>query len=145
MRVPAAALLALVLAAVPAAPRAETITVTAQTCAALAQYVPAPDVAYRPGVDVDGKQVAPADLGGAPALEVPADITVAITVEIARVLGIPAFPDPARPQDDLYKPEAGIGVVTYRDGRFAFNGRPLQPDAEAALAALCQRHGRRRR
>ncbi len=128
----------------PATARAETITVTAETCAALAEYLPAPDVAYRPGVDVNGNPVAPADLGGTPQIEVPQDFTIAITVEIARVLGIPAFPDPARPQDDTYKPEANIGIVTYKDGRFAFNGQPLQSDAEAALARLCERQARRR-
>ncbi len=133
------------LALAPVAGRGETITVTATTCAALANYVPAPDVAYRPGVDAEGNAVVPADLGGAPPIRVPDFFSVAITVEVAHRLGIPVFPDPANPQNDLYKPEAAIGVVTYTDGRFEFNGQPLQDDAEAELAALCQRaHSHRR-
>ncbi len=129
----------------PVVGRGETITVTAETCAALATYEPAPDVEYQPGVDVNGAPVAPADLGGTPRIEVPRDISVSITVELAHVLGIPAFPDPAHPQNDIYKPEAAIGIVTYKDGKFAFNGQPLQSDAEAALAKLCQQQGQGRK
>lgn len=133
------AILAVLAVLAPASGWAETVVVTAATCEALATYVPAPDVNYRPGVDVNGNPVAPADLGGTPQIKVPEDIVVTITVELARTLGIPAFPDPAHPQNDIYKPEASIGVVTYKDGRFAFNGQPLQSDAEAELAKLCQR------
>jgi hypothetical protein len=135
----APALLVAALAVLADAGRAETVTVTAATCAALTRHVPAPDVAYKPGVDVDGNPVAPADLDGTPRLEIPESFAIPITVEIAHRLGIPAFPDPANPQNDTYKPEASIGTVTYENGRFAFNGQPLQDDAEAALAELCQR------
>jgi hypothetical protein len=145
MRAPLAILAASVLALAPAPGRGETITVTAATCAALAAHVPAPDVAYRPGVDVDGNPVTPADLGGTPEIKVPESFSIAITVEIAHRLGIPAFPDPANPQNDIYKPEASIGVVTYTDGRFEFNGQPLEDDAQAALAALCQKRDGNRR
>ncbi len=41
-----------------------TIYVTRDDCAMLQQHQPSPDVTFRPGVDVNGKYVAPADLPG---------------------------------------------------------------------------------
>jgi hypothetical protein len=122
-----------ILAAVPAF--AQTITITREGCAALQQYVPAPDVDYRPGVDVDGNAVAPADLNGSPQIKIPDEIAIAITVLLQRKLGIPA-----NPAD--YKPEAYIGTVVVKpDGRVYFNNQPLQDDAAFELAQLCQKQG----
>jgi hypothetical protein len=119
---------------------AETITITPQTCAQLTRHTPRADVEYRPGQDVvNGKKVVPADLSDTPPIKVPENFDIAITVELAHTLGIPAFPDPARPERDLYKPEANIGTVSYLDGRAYFNGQPIQGDAEAELSQLCQR------
>ena len=126
----------LALAAYPAG--AQTITITQQSCAQLTRYTPSADVEYRPGQDVvNGKKVVPADLADTPPIKVPENFDVFITVEIAKSLGIPTVPN-------LYKPEAYIGTVSYIDGRFYFNGQPLQSDAEATLSELCQRVGRTR-
>jgi len=119
---------------------AQTITVTEQTCAQLTRHIPRADVEYRPGEDVvNGKKVVPADLDATPQIKVPESFTIPITVEIAHRLGIPAFPDPAHPELDVFKPEVNIGTVTYRDGRMYFNDQPMQDDAEASLAELCQK------
>ncbi len=40
------------------------VTVTRQDCARLIRHTPSADVAYQPGVDVKGREVAPADLPG---------------------------------------------------------------------------------
>src|SRR3546814_8990549 len=40
------------------------VVITAQDCSRLVEHSAAPDVAYRPGVDVRGRSVAPADLPG---------------------------------------------------------------------------------
>lgn len=131
MRIPVtiSAILWLVSAVFPAA--AETVTVTVEGCAGLVRHVPDSDVAYKPGVDVDGNEVTPADLPGAAPIKLPEQIDIPITVEIDTRYGIPAVPG-------LYKPEATIGTVTYRDGRFWFNGQPLQDEAQAELTRACQ-------
>ena len=133
------AVLAAILALGPVCASAQTITITQQTCAQLTRHVPAANVEYKPGVDVvNGKKVVPADLS-ATQIKVSENFDIAITVELAHRFGIPAFPDPNNPQRDLYKPEANIGTVSYRNGRAYFNDQPLQDDGEAALAELCQR------
>lgn len=134
------AVLAGILAAGAFPAGAQTVTITPQTCAQLTHHTPRADVEYRPGEDVvNGKKVVPADLSGTPPIKVPENFDIAITVEVAHALGIPAFPDPAHPERDLYKPEANIGTVSYVDGRAYFNGQPIQNDAEAELSQLCQK------
>jgi hypothetical protein len=89
-------------------------------CAELLSSVAGPD--YVPGVDVDGNKVAPADLAGQPT---------------APIGNIPIF---------LHHGVAGtagrggliVGSVTVRDGRAYFDGAPLAPDDQAAIAAACR-------
>ena len=108
-----------------------TVAITRADCARLVAHVPGPDVAYQPGVDVYGREVAPADLGGTPRIELPETILIDIEVDLLQRFGIPASPA-------LYDPDAEVGEVAYRDGRFTFNGQPLQDEAQAELAARCQ-------
>ena len=130
---PALLLLAAALAAAPGAAHEQktTVAITRADCARLVAHVPGPDVAYRPGVDVYGRAVVPADLGGPPRIEVPETILIDIEIDLLGRFGIPA--DPA-----LYDPDAEVGEVLYKDGRFTFNGQPLQDQAQAELAARCQ-------
>ena len=107
------------------------VAITRADCARLVAHVPDPDVAYQPGVDVYGREVAPADLGGAPRIELPETILIDIEIDLLERFGIPANPA-------LYDPDAEVGEVAYRDGRFTFNGQPLQDEAQAELAARCQ-------
>ncbi len=121
------------LAASPAAAHeTATVTITRADCARLVEHVPGPDVAYQPGVDIYGREVVPADLGGAPRIELPETILIDIEVDLFERFGIPANPA-------LYEADAEVGAVLYQDGRFTFNGQPLQDEAEAELAARCQR------
>ncbi len=130
--VPALFLLAAALAAAPAAAHEKaTVAITRADCARLVAHVPGPDVAYQPGVDVYGREVAPADLGGAPRIELPETILIDIEIDLQARFGIPVDPT-------LYDPDAEVGEVLYKDGRFTFNGQPLQDEAQAELAARCQ-------
>ena len=142
---PALFLLAAALVAAPVAapvaahekaPVAISVAITRADCARLVAHVPDPDVAYRPGVDVHGREVVPADLGGAPRIELPETILIDIEIDLLARFGIPANPA-------LYDPDAEVGEVAYRDGRFTFNGQPLQDEAQAELAARCQQVERR--
>jgi hypothetical protein len=123
----------LVLAA--AADDQAVVTITKADCDRLVEHRPAPDVAYQPGVDVNGTPVAPADLNGGIQIAVPETIRIPITVDLFNRFGIPANPN-------SFEAEAEVGVVTYRDGRAYFNGQPLQDDAAAELSALCQKAAR---
>ncbi|HEX9791510.1 MAG TPA: hypothetical protein VGA60_12680 [Kiloniellales bacterium] len=114
------------------------VTISKADCDRLVEHRPAPDVAYQPGVDVNGQPVVPADLNGGIQIAVPETIRIPITVDLFNRFGIPANPD-------SFEAEAEVGVVTYRDGRATFNGQPLQDDAAAELSVLCQTAARENR
>jgi len=107
------------------------LRVAAADCARLVRHVPAPDVAYRPGVDVYGRPVTPADLDAAN-VTIPETILILITVDLQERFGIPA-------NSILFEGNAGIGVVAVDGDRVTFNGRELTDPETRALAAACQR------
>ena len=119
----------LVFAATPA--WAEKVTITGTDCRKLVRHQPAPDVAYKPGVDVKGRKVAPADINDAPQIKVPETITFDAAVDLRR-FGIPN-------SSPLFQPNVGIGRVDVQpDGRVFFNGERLGNPEVTALEELCQ-------
>ena len=108
------------------------ITISKADCDRLAVYQPAPDVAYQPGVDANGRPVTPADLNGGTQIAVPETIRIPIEIDLFDRFGIPANPD-------QYEADAEVGEVIYRNGRAYFNDQPLQDETAAELAALCQK------
>ena len=67
----------------------QVVTVTAGDCRRVVAHVAAADVEYRPGVDVRGRKVAPADLGGGPPIKLPDEIAFDIKVDLRNFLGGP--------------------------------------------------------
>lgn len=110
---------------------APRVTVTEGQCRALTAHVPAPDVAYQPGTDVMGRPVAPADLPGGSRIALPDSFDIPITVDLGDRYGIPADPS-------LFDGEVQVGTVTLQDGRLYFNGQPLTPEDEQAIAYACR-------
>jgi hypothetical protein len=126
------------LAAMPAA--AQNIYMDGVDCQRLTvTHVPAPDVAYKPGVDAQGRKVAPADLnGGGAQITVPDRITFDVAVDLRR-FGIPST-------SPLFQPNLPLGKVTVeRDGRAFYNGQPLQSPEIEALRELCRQRGAAKR
>lgn len=119
---------------------AQKITMDGVDCQRLTvTHVPAPDVTYKPGVDAQGRKVAPADLnGGAAQFTVPDRITFDVAVDLRRY-GIPST-------SPLYEPNLPLGKVTVeRDGRAFYNGQPLQNQEVEALREICKQRGATRR
>ncbi len=108
------------------------VGIAKRDCRRLAPHVPAPGVAYQSGVDVRGRSVAPADLGGAPRIALPEIIVIDIDVDLEDRFGFPA-------NADSYSADATVGVVEIEpDGTARFNGQPLQDEAQSELARRCQ-------
>lgn len=118
----------------PAAAEESYLTISEDDCARLARHYPADDVTYQPGRDVYGKPVVPADLDGASPLIMPQSVVIPIELELFERYGIPA--NQANFKGDVF---IGEVVVDVASGRAIFNGQPLQSEAEADLAARCQR------
>lgn len=58
-----------------------TVTVTREDCLRLVRHVPSADTTYRPGVDVYGRAVAPADLDGGVRIELPDSYSFDIEIQ----------------------------------------------------------------
>lgn len=130
-RIPAIkAFLFLAFAAAPG--NAATLTISRDHCVRLVRHVPAADVTYRPGVDVRGNPVVPADLDGGAGIVLPKSFAIPLTVDLGRHLGIPL-------KDDGLKAEAQLGSIEYRDGQFWFGGKRLGGKGSAVLTEICRR------
>ena len=105
---------------------AATATVSSGTCARLTEHKADSSVAYQPGVDAQGRKVAPAGTGGEFKFKAPKEIKIPIQI------------DPGL-SSEFSTSDTTVGNVTYRDGRLYYNGKPLQDDETARIARLCQR------
>ena len=101
-------------------------------CAGLAAHVPSDEATYRPGVDVRGRPVAPADVDGTPALALPESYRIRIEVDSEDRFGIPATAG-------RYDADIAVGeALVEADGRVLFNGQPLQSEAAFELGRRCR-------
>jgi hypothetical protein len=127
--------IALVLVAVAwAAPVSAEIAISRKDCQRLVNHEPAPDVTYQPGVDVHGRPVVPADLGGGQQIQLPDVIYIPIEVLIQDKYGIPA-------NSVLYDATALVGVVSVRGNQVYFEDQPLTDPEIVALEAACRDRG----
>ena len=103
------------------------VTIGKRECEYLMRHRPAPDVAYRPGVDVRGRAVAPAEGDGPAPLKLPDTYTFAISRTIA---GLPGGAEA----------EMAIGTIEYdiNSGRMTFNGHPLTDPLADELVIHCR-------
>ncbi|MFC5355411.1 hypothetical protein [Azospirillum himalayense] len=101
-------------------------------CRFLTAHRPAPGVEHTPGVDVNGKAVAPADLpgsaGAAPPLE---RFDIPVTVDFARRMGFPVPQGAAAPGVE-------VGYLTWYANRLYFNGQPIGAPSETEVYAYCR-------
>lgn len=118
-------LAALTLMAAPAL--AET-----RDCAWLVRHVPDADVAYRPGVDVHGKPVAPADLAPAPSVLPDNRVMLDLSLPLRLFRG-----GPSRRVDEA---DVLVGVAEFdlATGEVRVNGQSLNGPDTAALVAWCR-------
>lgn len=92
-------------------------------CQILVEHQPAPDVAYQPGVDVNGNPVVPADVAPTPVQSQP--IEIPITIDFVQQLNLP---------QDMEMSGKVAALTVYPDGKVAYNGRMLEPTTQTLCA-----------
>ena len=125
-------ILALTLAtAAFAAPRRPRAVIGRTECRALLRTPAVAGPAYEPGVDVNGRPVAPADVGGASPL---GDITIDLRTLLGQISGVDVPPTVAA--SEIREGRIRIGVA---NGQVTMNGHPLGPAATTAARAACRK------
>ncbi len=109
---------------------AASATISSRDCQRVVRHQASADVAYKPGVDVRGKKVKPADAGGGSAYKLPKEFSFNIGVDIAAKYGLDAKNITA---------EMTTGKVTVRGSRVYMNGKSMTTNDQAELAAKCQK------
>lgn len=101
-------------------------------CRLLARHVPAADVAYRPGVDVRGKPVVPADASPYGRIPTPQQVAIDLSLPL-RDLG-------REPSRRLAGAEVQLGRASLdlASNQLVFNGEPLTEPLLAQLVAACR-------
>ncbi|HZB90234.1 MAG TPA: hypothetical protein VE397_02260 [Stellaceae bacterium] len=108
------------------------MVMSSDLCPSLAAGEPAvPGADYTPGVDVEGRPVAPADLPGSASPLGAGDVPIAIRPDLAKRYGAPA-------NSSFFHGKAMTGVITVQNGRAYLNGVPLAANEQSMLAAACR-------
>jgi len=100
-------------------------------------HIADPGVSFRPGRDVYGRRVAPAELPGQPRIALPKVFRIRISVDLETYLGI--VPPPG------LDPDVPLGWLTVRGDKVYFNGQPLDDPHQSFIAAQCRRRLRHTR
>ena len=123
-------------------PLALPVTVSKTDCQRLIQHVPAPDVAYQPGVDVHGKSVAPADLpSSGPTIPLPDQIQFNYTINPTNY-GLTAAQ--AQQKSQLVtgnNSQASIATIKFdlSSQKLTVNGQPLSSSDQQGVIAECRK------
>lgn len=102
------------------------IIVTKDTCRMLTVHVPDSSVAYKPGVDVHGKPVVPADLNGGNSWQLPQTVSFMVREDLAAQ-------GPREYEADFAEIKVDLGT-----NRVTLNGQPLTPPDQSRLIAQCK-------
>ncbi len=124
-----------------AAQQAQPVTISRQDCTNIMRHSPSADVAYKPGVDVSGRAVAPADLPAQPSLVLPDQITINLLFNpFAGRTNVPGTG-----ATSLMPSQGSVGAVTVdtRTGRVTYNGQPVGDSQQNAVAEACRNTYRR--
>lgn len=102
-------------------------------CQLLVKHVPAADVTYQPGYDLNGKPVVPADVTRSASIDLH-KIQIPLTVNLARIYRIDTTQYPLRSYPHM--PDQ-IGTLVVEDGHVLLNDIALTDQEQDNLSVLC--------
>ena len=117
---------------VPTTAVGQETVVSKRECQRLIRHSPSGDVAYKPGIDVRGRKVKPADPHGGSPIKLPKAIEIPITIDFAERYGFDGKGVTA---------ESTLGKVTVKAGQAYWNGEPLNPNDQARIERACREAG----
>lgn len=119
------------------------LRVDTAACRYVTKHVPDADVEYKPGVDVHGKKVVPADITPPVDYGIENSFNLRLTTDAVKAFGI-KVPEirsnvqGANPNAAGVTTDTAFGYITLKHGKAYLNGKPLDPAGESQLAVLCK-------
>jgi hypothetical protein len=93
------------------------------------------DATYKPGVDVHGKAVAPADVPSSTSFALPNKIAIPLTLDLAKSLNLNVSQYPYNRLGT--GTEVQLGTLTLEGDQVFFNGKPLTSQDQEGLLTAC--------
>src|SRR5260370_28888084 len=94
------------------------VVVSSKACADVVAHVPDAGVAYRPGVDVNGNPVAPADLPDSASPIAADNFPIFLTLDLKKRFRVPEA-------GKLFKLQEVVGLIAVQGDTVFFNGQPI--------------------
>ena len=116
----------------------DKLQVTKTECLRLFQHQPAPDVAFKPGVDVYGRKVAPADVPNASPFQVPSEIVIDFSVDLNEKYGIGQDAEGNKRYSATTETFGNVRVDPL-SGKVTYGGQPLDGVDTEAIRDACRR------
>ena len=119
------------------------IRVDNAACRYVTKHIPDADVDYKPGVDVHGKKVVPADITPPTDYGLENSFNLRLTTDAVRAFGI-KVPEirsnvsGSNPNSSAVTSDTAFGYITLKNGKPFLNGKPLDPAGQSQLAILCK-------
>lgn len=113
--------------------------VSVKTCRFLTIHVPDADVNYKPGVDVQGRAVTPADLSPSHDLGLKNRISFLLILDVAKEN---RGSDNSRQKFQDHPGLEGnikLGEIVLQDGKVSLDGKPLAAEQRQELNEFCQK------
>ena len=119
------------------------IRVEKGVCRYVTKHIPDADVEYKPGVDVHGKKVVPADITPPVDYGLENSFYLRLTTDAVRAFGIKVPEirsniDGANPNAAGVTTDTAFGYITLKHGKAYLNGKPLDAAGQSQLAVLCK-------
>ncbi len=119
------------------------LRVESAACRYVTQHVPDADVDYKPGVDVRGKNVVPADTVPPMDMGLEDSFNLRLTTDAVKAFGlkVPMIHSTlagSDPNASSVTTDTSYGTITLTHGKPFLNGKPLDPAAQSHLAIACK-------
>lgn len=116
------------------------LKISKKDCQWLTVHVPADDVRYKPGVDVRGKKVVPADLSSSRTLKLQDQVLLSLDIPLQEFIGAAAA-------GRLATADVNVGQISIdtKTREVFYNGQSISPDGQGELVAACRKMDKAKR
>ncbi|PCI32337.1 MAG: hypothetical protein COB54_07505 [Alphaproteobacteria bacterium] len=118
---------------------AETLYVSVDSCRILTRHIPTDDVSYKPGVDVRGRPVAPADLSPALDLGLKDKISFQLILDVAKESRRSADTQQQFQDHPGLEGRINLGRIEIKQGQVTLDGKPLASQHQIELTEFCKK------